>query len=327
MKDLFGEPIKKPRKRRVKEIIDTTGWPLVVQFSGGKTSAHMTRRLIDDGREPIVLFENTGRENNETLDFVHECDQRWGLNVKWLEYRHDKTKGYNARGHDLGHGFAVVNYETAARIGEHGPFDIHLQWKLDRETGSLPNPVQRSCTGQLKIKTMVRYVHSIGIEKWVLAVGIRADESHRKIEIITDCPKYIQPIFPLCNEWPTTKEQVNEFWQAQPFNLNLQEHDGNCDMCFMKAVWKIRDIAKRHPEKLAWWEGWEDKFRQADRGDGSTFRKERSFAGIRIGNMVENSLLTEDDEIGCSCMEGSWSALAEDDDGSKQTKLKGVSHG
>ena len=156
-KDLFGQPLPKKRVRKKREPVDTTGWPLVVQFSGGKTSGLMTKQLVDSGRKPIVLFENTGRENNETLDFVNECDRRWGWNVVWLEYRHDPTKGFNGRGHDVGHTFAVVNHETAARIGQPGPFDTYLQWMLDRESGTLP--YQLACQ---QMCASVRNTRSLG---------------------------------------------------------------------------------------------------------------------------------------------------------------------
>lgn len=89
--DLFGNVDKQKRIRRKREEIDVTGWPLIVQFSGGKTSAYMTRRLLDAGHTPLVIFENTGRENNETLDFVHECDQR--AEMKWAKDLFERATG------------------------------------------------------------------------------------------------------------------------------------------------------------------------------------------------------------------------------------------
>jgi 3'-phosphoadenosine 5'-phosphosulfate sulfotransferase (PAPS reductase)/FAD synthetase len=77
----------------------------IINFSGGRTSAYMTKRLIDMGlTDYIVTFQNTGKEMPQTLDFVNECDKRWGLNIVWLEYR-------------FGNQFEVVSYETASRDG------------------------------------------------------------------------------------------------------------------------------------------------------------------------------------------------------------------
>ena len=50
----------------------------IINFSGGRTSAYMTKRLIDEGlTDYIVTFQNTGKEMPETLDFINECDKRW----------------------------------------------------------------------------------------------------------------------------------------------------------------------------------------------------------------------------------------------------------
>ena len=48
----------------------------IINFSGGRTSAYMTKRLIDEGLDDyIVAFQNTGEEMPETLDFINECDK------------------------------------------------------------------------------------------------------------------------------------------------------------------------------------------------------------------------------------------------------------
>ena len=45
-------------------------------MSGGRTSAFMTKKILDeysDQYEIVVCFANTGQENDATLDFVKEC--------------------------------------------------------------------------------------------------------------------------------------------------------------------------------------------------------------------------------------------------------------
>jgi 3'-phosphoadenosine 5'-phosphosulfate sulfotransferase (PAPS reductase)/FAD synthetase len=51
----------------------------------------MTKRLIDEGGEYLVTFQNTGKEMPQTLEFINECDKRWNLNMVWLEYRKPAT--------------------------------------------------------------------------------------------------------------------------------------------------------------------------------------------------------------------------------------------
>tara|TARA_R110000796_G_scaffold144294_1_gene261024 strand:+ start:157 stop:1476 length:1320 start_codon:yes stop_codon:yes gene_type:complete len=64
--------------------------PVAIQFSGGRTSGYMLKKILDryDGALPDdchVLFQNTGREMPETLDFVHECQTQWNVPIVWLE--------------------------------------------------------------------------------------------------------------------------------------------------------------------------------------------------------------------------------------------------
>jgi len=50
---------------------------LLISFSGGKTSAYMTHYILNnlmDQYNPVVVFANTGREHEETLEFVRDCD-------------------------------------------------------------------------------------------------------------------------------------------------------------------------------------------------------------------------------------------------------------
>ena len=64
--------------------------PSLISFSGGRTSAYMLKKIIDayNGKLPkdiVVCFANTGKEMEETLEFVHECENRWNIKIHWLE--------------------------------------------------------------------------------------------------------------------------------------------------------------------------------------------------------------------------------------------------
>ena len=59
--------------------------PSCISFSGGRTSAYMLWRFIDanDGLpdDCIVTFANTGKEAEETLEFVRDCGKYWGVPI------------------------------------------------------------------------------------------------------------------------------------------------------------------------------------------------------------------------------------------------------
>src|SRR5262245_59992712 len=131
----------------------------------------MLRRVLDahGGALPadrVVVFCNTGKEREETLDFVERCSLEWGVPVRWLEYRHRRGD----------HCFCEVNYATASREGE--PFQAAIRARGVR--GWLPNVYSRTCTIELKVLTTWRFVtQALGWAEYYNAIGLRADEPAR----------------------------------------------------------------------------------------------------------------------------------------------------
>ena len=203
----------------------------VINFSGGRTSAYMTKRLIDEGLENyIVTFQNTGKEMPKTLDFINECDKRWNLNIVWLEYRKPAS-------------FEVVSYEIASRNGR--PYDE----LLEQRPSSIPNMQFRYCTMELKIQTLKRYLKSVGIKEYTSYNGIRYDEPRRWNKIKENDFDVELPMV----KWKTTKKDVLNWWKQQDFDLQVNEPYGNCDCCFLKGKGKLSIIAKEKPELFDWW--------------------------------------------------------------------------
>ena len=57
--------------------------PALISFSGGRTSGFMLWNIIQAHggtlpKDVYVTFANTGKEAPETLDFVHEIEQKFG---------------------------------------------------------------------------------------------------------------------------------------------------------------------------------------------------------------------------------------------------------
>lgn len=135
-----------------------------IAFSGGRTSAYMLHEILEaNGCLPErvqVLFQNTGREMPQTLDFVQEVGDRWNVPIVWLEYCGSKPW------------FEQVSYNSASRNEE--PFVT-----LISKRKMLPNIAMRFCTVEMKIKTARRYCRGLGWKHWHTARGIRHDEKHR----------------------------------------------------------------------------------------------------------------------------------------------------
>ena len=54
---------------------------IVISFSGGRTSAFMAAFCKEYYKDDnvLVIFANTGREREETLEFVDKCDKHFNL--------------------------------------------------------------------------------------------------------------------------------------------------------------------------------------------------------------------------------------------------------
>jgi len=264
--------------------------PTCISFSGGRTSAYMLWRVLQSNNglpdDAVVCFANTGKEDEATLKFVHDCETNWQVPIKWLEWTNEKPM------------FKVVDFETAARNGE--PFEGCI-----RHYKKLPNPAQRWCTGQLKIRTIHRYLRSLG---WKHDendncdfVGIRADEPRRSAKMdIAKTPLVAAGI---------TKADINAFWSEQPFKLDLEIFMdeallGNCDLCFLKSMDKKTNIVRMYPEKAEWWAKMERVVTEANpehAGTGNLFRKDHPAYKSMYEFAKSQTSLFGDESIACFC--------------------------
>lgn len=196
-----------------------------ISFSGGRTSAYMTKMLLDnfsDQYDFIVTFANTGAEHEKTLEFINNCDKHFRFNTVWLEADVTQEKG-------IGTGFKVVTFETASRGFE--PYE-----NVVKKYG-IPNPAYPHCTRELKLAPMRSYLKSLGInhKKIKTAIGIRMDETRR----VSKTQQDMNITYPLIDIFPVDKEDVIDWWSKQPFDLEIEEWDGNCKGCYKKSFKKI----------------------------------------------------------------------------------------
>lgn len=229
---------------------------LVISFSGGETSALMTRLLLtkwrDRFKEAVVLFANTGQENEQTLEFVDQCDRAFGFNTVWLEaVPQDGRVGTKHR---------VVSFETASRAGE--PFEAVIQ------KYGIPNQKFPCCTRELKLRPINSYIREKGWKPGgcLVAVGIRADEPGRR----SQRAEADRIVYPLLDWEPTTKPQVNIFWQSQPFRLNLAGYQGNCRTCWKKSFRKLLTVMDDDPSTFDFFERMERDYGRV----GPEFKKQ-----------------------------------------------------
>jgi 3'-phosphoadenosine 5'-phosphosulfate sulfotransferase (PAPS reductase)/FAD synthetase len=208
--------------------------PAVISFSGGRTSGYMLRRILDEGLQPEVhvLFADTGKERQETYAFVQAVACGWRVLV--------------------------------TSVHRPGYFE---QLITDRKF--LPNPVTRFCTQELKLRPMRDWMLAQGYTHWTNVVGIRADEPRRiaKMRAADQSRSERWDIALPLAEAGITEADVMAFWARQPFDLDLRQHEGNCDLCFLKGPRKRQQIMRDRPDLAVWWIQQEQRL-------GSTFRRD-----------------------------------------------------
>jgi len=282
--------------------------PLVLTFSGGRSSGYQLAHVLEANRglppDSVVLFENTGFELPETYNFVRDFSVFFKVPIAWLEWDINEPTKVN-----------VVSHNSASRDGKplRDLFSTPLL-RVDKTIGlrPLPNPVQRTCSANLKTKTAHRYVrqHLGWPNRYWAALGYRADEDGRvkrrlkqEERFVNGCPEGGWGAFPM-HRAGVTSDDVLAFWDAMPFDLGIESWQGNCDFCFMKSEWKIKEMMVQYPERAQPWLDME----AAPRDRSRLFRKDRRplqalWDEVQRGDL---SVLPQDPTIECGSCTGDF---------------------
>jgi len=209
---------------------------IIMCFSGGESSAYMLKLILEKYSKThriIITFCNTGEEDEQTLLFVEQIKEYYNVEIIYLEYR--KTRG-----------FEVVDFDTAYRKTE---FEIengypNHPFRFWIEDYGFPQYPNRTCTREMKERTINRYLSSIGVmpRNRVKCVGIRFDEISKRTP---DPTQYYELILQ-----GVTKKDINEFFINMPFRLQIPSYLGNCGACISKGIRNLCTIARTRPEKF-----------------------------------------------------------------------------
>ena len=231
-----------------------------------------------------ACFQNTGKERPETLDFVEECSQRWGVRIVWLERSPD--------------GIVVVDHATASRDG--APFTA---WT--RKRNFLPNQQARFCTVEMKVYAQRDFMRLLGHgDEWTNVVGLRADEMNRVVRARSNRRDW-DSVCPLASAG-VVKADVEAFWKTQPFDLRLKAWEGNCDLCFLKGMAKRTRIMRDRPDLAQWWIDRENEISlTTTSANGARFRADTPDFASLLAWAQQPRLFDEDSDptnaVDCSC--------------------------
>ena len=201
----------------------------VVSLSGGRTSAYLAHLMKERDPETEFIFMDTGAEHPKTYEFIRNIVKHWNIKLTCLRVipnpEMNKPSTYEILSTD--------------RIGP----DLK-PWKRMLKKYGHPYVGGAFCTDRMKTVPFIKYCdEQFGRGNYKTWLGMRADE-----------PKRIAPkpgIRYLAEISDFEKQDVIEWWQGQPFDLEIQEHLGNCVFCIKKSLQKIALAAKDEPELAA----------------------------------------------------------------------------
>ncbi|MCP1649451.1 hypothetical protein [Pseudomonas nitroreducens] len=282
--------------------------PAQIGLSGGRTSGYMMRKILDahNGTLPSdvhAFFQNTGKEVEETLVFIEEMSQRWGVPVVWMEWCREWGQRKDAPWYRL------VDFKTVSRRGE--PFDMMLDYLRQisagrEECAADPAELCKQPVHRLAQDKDRREAHakpgprSLGQHR---RYSLREPRRYHRMMAANDRGgRRWEHLTPLYHDG-VTKEQVLEFWNQQPFDLGIDSDLGNCDLCWKKSEDKLYRAIIQDPSRVLWWPGTEEKFGQVFRQDRPKYAHMGWYAERMATqdsfNFEAAGLVTED--IDCFC--------------------------
>lgn len=262
----------------------------IAGISGGRTSGRMAFMV-----RAILCFQNTSEEHAKTYDFVDRLEQELGRQIYRLEFRAPP------RGEPpIKATFEIVEHRHLQRKGE--VFDDMLEMCLSyRAKHKGLGPVapwarSRICTAYMKVRTQRKFCEWIGWggpTEYTEYVGLRADEPKRVAKMrARNADRDTDERAPLA-DIGIVKADVMQFWSSMPFDLGLEERDGNCKNCFLKDEADLAENMLEDPETADRWISREEKYGPMRRGGRPSYRQVRDEAPTRmaIRGIVRDALI------------------------------------
>lgn len=190
----------------------------VVSFSGGRTSAFLVHLLEQErikGADVHYVFMDTGAEHPKTYEFIRNIVHRWSIPLVCIRMV--------ALPMNKGVGYRVVNVDDLTPDLE--PFRAML-----KKYGA-PDAARPHCSNKMKERPFQKYCKDHFGKDYTTWLGIRADEPNR-----LGVKKGIRFLADIST---ATKQDVLNWWSAQPFDLEITEHLGNCVFCIKKSDGKL----------------------------------------------------------------------------------------
>ncbi len=261
----------------------------IVSFSGGRTSAylvHLMEHLRNTtGLDVRYVFMDTGAEHPKTYEFIRNVVKHWNVDITCLRVvvnpelgkgNSYKIIGLDEIGPDLQpwiditkkygtpyfggafctrtmkievcerycrDNFSDVESWLGMRIDEQGRIWGEKIFPLLRRLG-FENMEMRSLYSELREYANQAKMVEMLEERYMLDTATAASIANRAGKVSKSRQRFMSEISDF------EKQDVLTWWKSQPFDLDLEEHLGNCQFCIKKGINKIALAMRDGPEML-----------------------------------------------------------------------------
>jgi len=222
---------------------------LLITVSGGRSSARMARHIQTSPKykdyNKLYVFCNTGHERPETIDFLKNIVNVWGIPLNIIEGVYSNEKGVGVR-------HRIVDFDTLDMEGRVFSECIDELQKI-KWTG-VPNMAVPYCSDRLKVRPAHHFAKTIfETTKYIKAVGYRKEDLYTRTSL-TEIKAKKNIIAPLVFDFHPQigNIELNEFYDAQPFKLEIHNKLGNCELCWKKSDQNLIEIIQHGTRFVDW---------------------------------------------------------------------------
>lgn len=265
---------------------------LVILVSGGRSSAMMAYHINTSDKfkkfEKLFLYTNTSLERTETIEFLNDIINYWGIDIHFVEgiYHKNTTSIISSK---------RVGIEQLKMKGE--VFEDMIERQFLKNGHSLPNISAPFCSNLLKKQVANHYAKAyFGTPSYIKALGYRAEDMPQRITFkeLQDNKYTIAPLL-TDFEKPITQKDLTYFFEKQPFQLNLASGLGNCALCWKKSTKTLIKNIQYGNCNIEWMQAQEKKY-------NTTMYRERKSINDLVKLAESGTQLNLLDDIDDTCM-------------------------
>lgn len=242
---------------------------ILVTVSGGRSSAMMAYHIHTSEKykdyNKAYVFANTGMERPQTIEFLRNIQDVWGIPLTLIEGTYSNVMG-------VAIGYKIVDWNSLDMNAK--PFEGAIMHINKGEYSGVPNSNAPYCSPSMKTLPCESFAKDIfGKKNYLKAIGFRKEDMPKRIswpEIKEDKTR----IFPLLTDFPEPIGllELNSWWNKQPFQLGINSKFGNCELCWKKSDRNLVEVIRKGTRFIDWWARMEEQY------GNTAFREKKSIA-------------------------------------------------